>query len=197
MTDHGLSETRPAGVSVDGLAARALDALPDPAFVMDLEGHVVLRNLAHKRMLAQMGIAPARGEVVVDEIAARLTDPDRFRAFVSANAREPEAEREDEFTFRSAPRTVVIRTRPVRSADCSLVGRVWVIRDVTEERLRREDALADARTPLTAIRGFVELLASHEYDESTRTAYLQLVLSQCERLGGTLDRLCLPADQNG
>lgn len=111
MTDHGLSETRPAGVSVDGLAARALDALPDPAFVMDLEGHVVLRNLAHKRMLAQMGIVPARAELVVDEVAARLTDPDLFRAFVAANAQEPEAEHEGEFTFRSGDRSIAIRTR--------------------------------------------------------------------------------------
>lgn len=188
------------GVSVDvatGLAAGALDALPDPAFVMDLQGHVVLRNLAHKRMLAQMGIVPARAELVVDEVAARLTEPDRFRSFVAANEQQPEAEHEGEFTFRSDGRFIVVRTSPVRAADGSLVGRVWLLRDLTAERRRLEDALTEARTPLTAIRGFVELLASHEYDESTRTAYLQLVLGQCERLTGALDELYLPADQTG
>ncbi|MEX2210533.1 MAG: hypothetical protein WD689_02035, partial [Gaiellaceae bacterium] len=180
------------GVPVDaltGLAARALDALPDPAFVVDVEGHVVLRNLAHKRMLAQMGIVPARAELLVDEVAARLTDPDLFRAFVAANEQDPDAEHEQVFTFRSAPRTIVVRTCPVRAADCSLVGRVWVLREVTEERLRRVNALAEARTPLTAIQGFVELLATHEYDEPTRLAQLRLVLDQCERLAGTLDEL--------
>ena len=187
-----MNETPPAGVAVDvltDLAACALDALPDPAFVMDLEGHVLLRNLAHKRMLAQMGIVPARTVLLVDEVASRLTDPDRFRAFVAANEQEPEAEHEEVFTFRSTVRTFVIRTSPVRSADCSLVGRLWVLRDVTEDRVRRLDALADARTPLTAIKGFVELLASAEYDEPTRQEYLRLVLDQCERLAGTLDEV--------
>lgn len=200
MTAHGMNETSSPGVPVDAvtnLAARALDALPDPAFVMDLDGHVVLRNLAHKRLLAQIGIAPVHGDVQVDEIAALFTDPDRFRSFSSAHEQEPDAEHEEEFTFHSIPRTIVVRTSPVRSADCAFMGRVWVLHDVTEERRRREDALAGARTPLTAIRGFVELLASHEYDESTRTAYLQLVLSQCERLAGTLDELYRPADQPG
>lgn len=192
MDSPGMSETSSPGLPVDaltGLAARALDALPDPTLVMDLEGHVLLRNLAHKRMLATMGLPPVHGEVQAHEVAALFTEPDRVRALISASAQEPEAEHEQVFTFRSAPRTILVRTSPIRSADCSLVGRVWVLHDVTAERRRREDALSEARTPLTAIQGFVELLASQEYDEPTRQAHLRLVLDQCERLAGTLDEL--------
>lgn len=193
-----MNEASPRGVPADALtdlAARALDALPDPVFVMDLAGRVVLRNLAHKRLLAQMGITPTRTEVQVDEVAALLTDPDRFRAFVSANIREPDAEHEAEFTFRAARRTIVVRASPVRSADCTFMGRVFVSRDVTEERRRREDALSEARTPLTAINGFVELLAASEYDEPTRQDYLRLALDQCKRLSELLDEYYIPRDQ--
>lgn len=198
-TDEGF----PKEAFLPELARGVLDALPDPIFVLDLEGRVLIRNLAHKRFLAQLGLAPTLEQLNGEEIASLLEDPERFRGFVTAALEEPEGEHEAEFWLRSSGRSLSIRTAPVRLADAGTVARLVVLRDVAPERrervcaerTRRETALYDARTPLTAIRGFVELVAERDYDEPTRRKHLELVLEQCDRLGRALDEVFAEPDE--
>lgn len=190
-------EVFPKGAFLPEVARGVLDALPDPIFVLDLKGRVMIRNLAHKRFLAQLGLAPTVEELNVEALASLFEEAQRFTAFVANALEEPENEHEAHFLLRQSGRPLWIHTAPVRVDEVGTVARLVVLRDGgphrgeagRAERERRAIALSEARTPLTAIRGFVELVAERDYDEPTRRRHLEVALEQCDRLGRALDEL--------
>ena len=119
----------PKGAFLPDLARGVLDALPDPLFVLDLKGRVLVRNLAHKRFLAQLGLTPTIEEVNVEHVASLLDDADRFREFVQVAQDEIESEHEAEFRLRSSGRMLSIRSAPVRLADAGTVARLVILRE--------------------------------------------------------------------
>ncbi len=83
---------------------------------------------------------------------------------------------------------------PVFGVDDQLLGRIVVMRDITEERKAeraKDDLMAtvshELRTPLAAILGFAELLVAREFPEDERREYLETVHQQSLRLSGLLD----------
>lgn len=83
---------------------------------------------------------------------------------------------------------------PVFGPGEELLGRIVVMRDITEERQAeraKDDLMAtvshELRTPLAAILGFAELLVTREFPEDERREYLETVHQQSRRLSGLLD----------
>lgn len=187
----------PKGGFLPEVARGVLDALPDSIFVLDLTGRVLIRNLAHRRLLAQLGLTPTVEELNVEALASLFEDSERFLAFVAGAMGEPEKEHEADLLLRQSGRRLSIHAAPVRVDEVGTVARLVVLRDGgpdraearRAERERRAIALSEARTPLTAIRGFVELVAERHYDEPTRRRHLEVALEQCDQLGRMLDEL--------
>jgi transcriptional regulator of aromatic amino acid metabolism len=119
----------PKAAFLPDLARGVLDALPDPLFVLDLKGNVLVRNLAHKRFLAQRGLTPTIDEVGVEHVASLLEDAEGFRAFVQSAQDEVESDHEAEFRLRSSGRALSIRSSPVRLADAGTVARLVILRE--------------------------------------------------------------------
>lgn len=188
MTEH-LPSIRRLATEPTELAHAVLDAVPDPIFVVDLDGHVLLRNLAHKRLLARLGLTPTRAELAIDELATLVDDPRRLYAFFRRNIDDPEQGHVEEFVMPRAGGAISVRTAPVRGSNGSVIARIVVLGDLTAERRWREELVLEARTPLTAIAGFAELLAERDDDEATRRDYFRHIVAESKRLDRALTKL--------
>ncbi|MEZ5987742.1 MAG: ATP-binding protein [Planctomycetota bacterium] len=88
-------------------------------------------------------------------------------------------------------RSLVLRACPIHDSSRDVVGAVLVLHDVTEEsrfEVVRRDFVANVshelKTPLTAIRGYVETMVDDaEMDGETRARFLDRIRSQVLRLG--------------
>ncbi|MGI8913494.1 MAG: PAS domain-containing sensor histidine kinase [Chloroflexota bacterium] len=90
-----------------------------------------------------------------------------------------------------APRTLELFSTPVRSADNTLLGRLYAFRDVTHERevdrMKSEFVSLvshELRTPLTSIKGYVHLLMSGEVGAITgeQQDFLGVISNNADRL---------------
>jgi two-component system phosphate regulon sensor histidine kinase PhoR len=91
---------------------------------------------------------------------------------------------------RSPPRVLEVNAAPLRSGSLETIGAVVVLHDVTQlhklEGIRRQfvsNVSHELKTPLTAIRGFVEtLLDAEDIDAATRRRFLERIRLQTSRL---------------
>ncbi|HUP23789.1 MAG TPA: ATP-binding protein [Thermoanaerobaculia bacterium] len=91
---------------------------------------------------------------------------------------------------RSPARVLEVNAAPLRGAGLETIGAVVVLHDVTQlhklEGIRRQfvsNVSHELKTPLTAIRGFVEtLLDADEIDAATRRRFLERIRLQTNRL---------------
>jgi two-component system phosphate regulon sensor histidine kinase PhoR len=91
---------------------------------------------------------------------------------------------------RTVGATIDLRASPLRDAEGGLSGAVAVLHDVSElrrlESVRRDfvaNVSHELKTPLTAIRGFVEtLLSDPRLEPATRQRFLERIRDQSERL---------------
>jgi signal transduction histidine kinase/DNA-binding response OmpR family regulator len=168
-----------------------LDATVDGIRLVDLEGRTILANASIERVTSEVfGLS---GQQTLYErsqaIAPRLSDPDAFLAASAAMAADPERIAVDEFQLAESGRTFQRYSAPVRDGNGDLIGRIVVLREVTEQReaeqLKTELVATvshELRTPLASILGFAELLAVRELDPETRKRYLRLIYSEAQRL---------------
>jgi len=77
---------------------------------------------------------------------------------------------------------------PVHSQE-GYIGRLYVVRDVTDERAidrMKSDFVAmvshELRTPLTSIKGYIDILLEQELPDPMRREFLQIVSSNTDRL---------------
>lgn len=167
-----------------------LDATTDGISMIDLDGNTLVRNAALERLSAEMGL-PAEGGMNerVAAAAELTTDPAAFRAAMAELRADPEREALMEYEIAGLGRAFELYTAPVRDASGSLIGRIFIVRDVTAEReaerLKSELVATvshELRTPLASILGFSELLVDRDLDADTRTRYLDTIHNEAKRL---------------
>ena len=108
---------------------------------------------------------------------------------------------EDEFELAESGRVFRGSTATVTRPDGTVVGRIWILREMTADRRleRLRDAFLAAvshelRTPLTSISGFLEMLGDEE-DELSRSGrtYLGVIRRSTTRLQRIVEDLLLVA----
>jgi len=145
-----------------------IDATVDGISLTDLEGEILIANQPMRRLVRGLGI-PNEGPIHdrLLAIADRTTEPERYVRRMQELAGDPFTPSFDEFELAADGRDLQGFTAPVIGDDNEYLGRVWTLRDVTEERQldRMRDALIatvshELRTPLTSIIGYLELLGT-------------------------------------
>jgi signal transduction histidine kinase len=139
--------------------------------------------------------------------APTLAAAARFRAaeqadqsFADVAARwmaDPERVAGGDFEWPDPYQRVRVYTAPVRHRSETIIGRIFVLRDVTRETEaeRMRSALVatvshELRSPLTAISGYTDtLLHEGPWDEDTQREFLEAVLTSAQRLSALVDNL--------
>jgi signal transduction histidine kinase len=107
----------------------------------------------------------------VEELIERSTDPERLRSAVQALRERPDRSDRVDFELAGSGRVFRLYSAPVRldGDPASIIGRMFVTREVTEERdgERVKDefiqlASHELRTPLTSILGYLEAVRDGE-----------------------------------
>jgi two-component system sensor histidine kinase VicK len=139
--------------------------------------------------------------------APTLAAAGRFRtaeqaeeSFAAAAARwmaDPERVAGADFERPEPYQRLRVYTAPVRHRSETIIGRIFVLRDVTRETEaeRMRSALVatvshELRSPLTAISGYTDtLLHEGPWDEDTQHEFLEAVLTSAQRLSALVDNL--------
>jgi signal transduction histidine kinase/CheY-like chemotaxis protein len=168
-----------------------LDATVDGLRLVDPEGNTLVANTAMDAMGRDLLKLPSHGPISerILALADRTTDPEGYRAATTAVFADPDHEGRYDYEFADTGRCVHRYTRPVRDTEGGLIGRLFVLREVTAEREAerlKSDLVAtvshELRTPLASILGFAELLVERDPPPETRARYLQTIHGEARRL---------------
>ncbi len=168
-----------------------IDATVDGMCLTDREGEILIANRPLRRLVSGLGLAdegPIHERLLA--IAERTTEPERYEKRMRELAADPLTPSFDEFELARDGRDLQGFTAPVIGGDKEYLGRVWTLRDVTEERHldRLRDALIatvshELRTPLTSIIGYLELVGTGPDPLSAEDAgYIEVVGRNAIRL---------------
>jgi len=174
-----------------------LDATDQAIRVVDSRGNEIVSNATMERLVREEGFPQADGLYGRErEFAERTTDPDRFRTEIDAMRDDPELIARHELELAGSGRLFQRYTAPVRDSLGAIIGRIFVLREVTAERAAeraRDDLIAtvshELRTPLTGILGFAEILLDQELDAGTRKRHLETIHGEVKRLTSLIDAL--------
>jgi PAS domain S-box-containing protein len=165
-----------------------LDATTDAIRMIDLDGRTVLVNAGMRRLGAELAEGESFWDVTA-ELAARTSDPVAQLATLERLAADPEREAVDSYQVAASGVWLQRYSAPVRDTAERIIGRIFVIRDVTEEHNAQQlksDLVAtvshELRTPLTGILGFAELLAMDDLEEDSRRGYIETIRRESIRL---------------
>jgi PAS domain S-box-containing protein len=168
-----------------------IDATVDGMCLTDQEGEILIANRPLRRLVGGLGIAdegPIHERLL--SIAERTNEPERYAQRMRELAADPFTPSFDEFELGRDGRDFQGFTAPVIGGNDEYLGRVWTLRDVTEQRQldRLRDALIatvshELRTPLTSIIGYLELLGTGPDQLSAEDAgYIEVVSRNATRL---------------
>jgi signal transduction histidine kinase len=168
-----------------------LESAGDGILMVDEGGQAAVANRAWSDMVGGAGLAALASFKAADnpdesfnQAAARwLGDPERMAG--------GDFERPDPYW------RLRVYTAPVRHHGTTIIGRIFVLRDVTRETEaeRMRSALIatvshELRSPLTVISGYTDtLLQEGPWDEATRREFLQGVAISAARLSALVDNL--------
>jgi signal transduction histidine kinase/CHASE3 domain sensor protein len=174
------------------LLRAVLDATVDGILLSDREGTIQLANRPMIQLASEVGMT--LGQNVVDNllsIADRMTDPDAYRASMERLRDDPDQETLDEFELADVGRVFQGFTAPVRDERGAFAGRIWTLREVTQQREldRLKDEFVatvshELRTPLTSMMGFLEMVRDGEAGplNAEQERFLAIVYRSSERL---------------
>lgn len=158
------------------------------------DGTIVALNAAAERML---GVREGRALDKPVEAVIKGTDAtgrplaDRL----GASLRKPWSTN-GTLTRRRGPLAVAMSGAPIRDERGTLVGRVYVMRDVQREaevEAMKSEFLAnishELRTPLTPIKGYTEMMLARDVPKARQKAFLTTILESTERLERYVDML--------
>src|SRR6266436_67366 len=150
------------------LLSGLIDATVDGICLTDKNGEILIANRPLRRLVRGLEM-PNEGPIHerLLTIADRTTEPERYARRMRELADDPLTPSFDEFEVVSEERDFQGFTAPVIGKDDEYLGRVWTLREVTEQRQldRLRDTLIatvshELRTPLTSIIGYLELLGT-------------------------------------
>jgi signal transduction histidine kinase len=131
---------------------------------------------------------------VVDRLLSvehRMKDREKYRAAMEALRENPNEPTFDEFEDTESGRVFQGFTAPVVDDRGGFLGRIWTLREVTQQReldRLKDDFVAtvshELRTPLTSMMGFLEMIREGEAGELTdeQKRFLAIVYRSSERL---------------
>jgi signal transduction histidine kinase/CHASE3 domain sensor protein len=173
------------------LLRSVLDSTIDSIVLTDLDGNIQIANRPLLRLAVELGFSEDTNIVVqLLSVADKVADPDRYVQTMERLRAHPEQPSADEFELLGARRSFVGYSAPVRG-EAGLIGRIWTLREVTQEREldRLKDEFVatvshELRTPLTSLMGFLEMLREGEAGELTpdQERFLTIVHRSSERL---------------
>ena len=149
-----------------------LDATIDGIVLTDLEGNIEIANRPMRRFAVDLKMRG--GSNVIDQLLSikdKMTDPERYAGTMQRLREHPEESSVDEFELHDKSRVFIGYTAPMRG-EGGLIGRIWTLREVTQEReldRLKDEFIAtvshELRTPLTSMMGFLEMLREGEAGE--------------------------------
>jgi signal transduction histidine kinase len=173
-----------------------LDATVDGIHLVDTGGTTLVANAALEKLVSDDFELPSLEALGTYQarISPLTTDPERYRASTEEIAANLEHIAHDEFELAHSRRSFQRYSAPVRDSDGSLIGRIFVIRDITTERAAerlKSDLVAtvshELRTPLASIVGFAELLITREVGPAKTEHYLKMMFDSGRRLSALVD----------
>lgn len=184
---------------------QVLDRMPVAVVAFGVDGRLRLMNQTARTVLAGLGLAPSRMERLPLRAWVRL---DRRWAPLENALTRMESWHDPELVLESAggPRVFDVHVAPVLGLNGAVVAAVGTARDVTErQRLERQvreserlaaigqlaaGAAHEIRNPLTAVKGFMQLMRSDLPDEHEN---FDLVLAEIDRIERLVNDLLLMA----
>lgn len=186
-----------------------LDSTIDGILLSDSEGHMQLANRPLVRLTREMGMS--YDGTIVDRLLSvehRVKDKEAYRKTMEALRDNPDEETFNEFEDSVSGRVFQGFTSPVLDDRGGFLGRLWTLRDVTQQReldRLKDDFVAtvshELRTPLTSMMGFLEMIREGEAGElnEEQQRFLAIVYRSSERLQRLVGDLLFVArlDANG
>jgi len=186
-----------------------LDSTVDGILLSDAEGNVQLANRPIVNLTRDLGMS-YEGPVVdrLLSVQDRIRDGERYAAAMGRLRGDVNEATFDEFEDTVSGRVFQGFTSPVRDDRGNFLGRIWTLRDVTQQREldRLKDEFVatvshELRTPLTSMMGFLEMIREGEAGELTdeQKRFLAIVYRSSERLQRLVGDLLFVArlDANG
>jgi signal transduction histidine kinase len=186
-----------------------LDSTIDGILLSDAEGNMQLANRPLVRLTREMGMS--YDGTIVDRllsVAHRVRDEDAYRKTMEGLRENPDETTFDEFEDSVTGRVFQGFTSPVLDDRGGFLGRLWTLREVTQQREldRLKDEFVatvshELRTPLTSMMGFLEMIREGEAGElnEEQQRFLAIVYRSSERLQRLVGDLLFVArlDANG
>jgi signal transduction histidine kinase len=186
-----------------------LDSTIDGILLSDADGHMQLANRPLVRLTREMGMS-YEGTIVdrLLSVAHRVRDEEAYRRTMEGLRTNPDEQTFDEFEDSVTGRVYQGFTSPVLDDRGGFLGRLWTLRDVTQQReldRLKDDFVAtvshELRTPLTSMMGFLEMIREGEAGElnDEQKRFLAIVYRSSERLQRLVGDLLFVArlDANG
>jgi signal transduction histidine kinase len=186
-----------------------LDSTIDGILLSDAEGNMQLANRPLVRLTREMGMS-YEGPIVdrLLSVEHRVRDKEAYRKTMEGLRENPDESTFDEFEDSVTGRVYQGFTSPVLDDRGGFVGRLWTLRDVTEQReldRLKDDFVAtvshELRTPLTSMMGFLEMIREGEAGDlnEEQQRFLAIVYRSSERLQRLVGDLLFVArlDANG
>jgi two-component system phosphate regulon sensor histidine kinase PhoR len=170
------------------LAGKLVEAMPEPALLVDAEGRAIYANAPARELLPGLRIG--------DPLVLSLRSPDVLDAIrLVAATGEPETAQWSERV--PVERLFEVSVRPISTDEGAAVATLVTLRDLTEQRQverMRADFIANAshelRTPLASLLGFVETLqGSAQNDIRAQQKFLTIMREQGRRMARLIDDL--------
>jgi signal transduction histidine kinase len=177
------------------ITAAVLGTVQDGVALVAPDGTPLLANEASRALLDAHEIVRGVGlEASARQIIEQVEDPTAYTHWIESVLADPTSASAHEYRMAASGKTFHAFTSPVREEDGTLIGRLFVLRDVTAERdaeRLKTDLVAtvshELRTPLASIVGFAELLVARDPEPDTRRRYLRTIHSEGKRLASLVD----------
>lgn len=181
QTQKAFSELTEQGHQLEAV----LQGMDDGVLAVDQYDNILLFNERVKALLQNSGLKIGEklaGSIVLSQLAGYLRE-----------ALETDSVVRKEIKLSNPERIMTVYAAPLNAEDAK-DGGLLVLSDVTEVRklqqLRSEfvaNVTHELKTPLTSIRGFIELLKSGDRDEETRQYFYDVLDIEAERLHHLID----------